>query len=616
MVWYLLLTAPYTPQPTPPLSPPKTTVQDSVPPPPVSQPASTIASPPLVTSPPIIAASIPAPILTKDPFVNVNTFDVGAKTEEPPKVTTEPISPTLSADSSPVLGGDEFEFDSTYYSPYQIPIEEDESTPATKQQIDSVHEKLDTLIDSTKKYNDVVLKAFMDATLHQYTESIDKCTVTMDDSTSMCKRATSEDKDLRDSQVFLDFFKGHADSNAAKVTESIEMKGFSERIVPLQQGGEEEKPQPIPLKPKVKTEPKDNLALGSGIKEKKRHVIGENDESDEDQETLSEILKRKKRDAEIDETLRVAKEAEERGKEKKEEDDALCCKKMLFLRLTKETLIKEAIESPSTLWLEPMTSFDCDNTRNSQFDMPITRKAFIFHCFYSTVEVSSPHPQLDCELIDFYLTFGQPQYLTWSAQKIITVKVLKPSPARNFIIVSFKIARGSDNSVSVISLEHLPNLNPHDWIFLFNILLTNSKEYGPILEHLKRMIACYMQEVSKMDQEVANFLRKKPTVKPTAKPGDVNKMTLGQIDSTHLTVMFTSFKGENFLFALVDKHLFSTDYLEHIINIIHRCKANSESDKKNFKDMLKWYITFRQTLLAIIPGVFKTVTKSVIAQLN
>ena len=71
---------------------------------------------------------------------------------------------------------------------------------------------------------------------------------------------------------------------------------------------------------------------------------------------------------------------------------------MLFPPWTKETLIKEAIESPSTLWLEPVTSFDCDNTRDSQFDMPITRKAFVFHCFDSTTEVPSPHPQVDHEL--------------------------------------------------------------------------------------------------------------------------------------------------------------------------------------------------------------------------
>ena len=79
----------------------------------------------------------------------------------------------------------------------------------------------------------------------------------------------------------------------------------------------EQKPQPIPLKSKVKTELKDNLASVSSVKERKNCVIGEDDKDDEDQETISEILNRKKRDEEIDETLRAAKEAEEREKRKK-----------------------------------------------------------------------------------------------------------------------------------------------------------------------------------------------------------------------------------------------------------------------------------------------------------
>ncbi|XP_052622628.1 zinc finger BED domain-containing protein RICESLEEPER 2-like [Lactuca sativa] len=174
--------------------------------------------------------------------------------------------------------------------------------------------------------------------------------------------------------------------------------------------------------------------------------------------------------------------------------------------------------------------------------MPITRKAFTFHCFDSTVEVPFPNTKVDRELIDFYLKYDQPQYLTWSAQKITTVKVLKPTPTCKFVNVRFKITRGFANSVSMISLADLPNLNPHDWILLYNILLTNSKEYEPILEHLKRMLASYIYEVATMDQEIEKVMNKKPTVKTTQKLGDVNQMMIGQIDSKHLTVMFT--KGE------------------------------------------------------------------------
>ncbi|XP_023754465.1 uncharacterized protein LOC111902886 [Lactuca sativa] len=161
---------------------PRVQVTIATPPSSSSPPVSTIAPPPLVSSTPITTAPLPPLIFSKptftttsiitstiDSFVNVNTSDVGAKTEEPPKVTTEPISPTPSSGSNPVLGGAEFEFDSTYYRPYHIPDEEDESAPATKQQIDSIHEKLDSLLDSTTKYNDVVLKAFRDIALNEYT---------------------------------------------------------------------------------------------------------------------------------------------------------------------------------------------------------------------------------------------------------------------------------------------------------------------------------------------------------------------------------------------------------------------------------------------------------------
>ena len=285
------------------------------------------------------------------------------------------------------------------------------------------------------------------------------------------------------------------------------------------------------------------------------------------------------------------------------------CKKALFPEWNRDTLINQAIEFPSVYWLEPVASFDCDNSKDSQFDMPITRKAFTFHCFEATVEFPHPHPKVDRELIDFYLKYGQPQYLTWSAQKIMKVKVLKPSPAGRFVNVNFKITRGSANTVSIISLADLPNLNPHDWILLYNILLSDPREYEPILDHLKRMLASYIHELATMDQEIAKVMNKKPTVKPTPKPGDVNMMKLGQIDSANLTVMFTKGEGLRFLFALADKHLFSTDCLEHIINIIHRCKQNSAADKKNFTDMLRWYITFRHHMIAIIPKVFKTVKK-------
>ena len=73
--------------------------------------------------------------------------------------------------------------------------------------------------------------------------------------------------------------------------------------------------------------------------------------------------------------------------------------------------------------------------------------------------------------------------------------------------------------------------------------------------------------------------------------------------------MFTRNEGQKCLFALADKHLYTTSCLEYVLGIINRCKQNSEDDKKYFNDMIHWYIRFRQTILAIIPCLFDTTKK-------
>ena len=97
----------------------------------------------------------------------------------------------------------------------------------------------------------------------------------------------------------------------------------------------------------------------------------------------------------MDDNLKITKEAEETEKRNKEKEDILQCKKALFPEWTRDVLISQAIKSPSFYWLEPIASFDCNNSKDSQFDMPITRKAFTFHCFDSTVEVPFPTPKVD-----------------------------------------------------------------------------------------------------------------------------------------------------------------------------------------------------------------------------
>ncbi|KAL7598233.1 hypothetical protein Lser_V15G23052 [Lactuca serriola] len=78
-------------------------------------------------------------------------------------------------------------------------------------------------------------------------------------------------------------------------------------------------------------------------------------------------------------------------------------------------------------------------------------------------------------------------------------------------------------------------------------------------------------------------------------------MQMGRIDPKRNFVMFTRNEGQKCLFALADKHLYTTACLEHVLRIIHRCKQNSADEKKYFDDMIQWYIHFRQTILALIP---------------
>ncbi|KAL7600589.1 hypothetical protein Lser_V15G21551 [Lactuca serriola] len=75
--------------------------------------------------------------------------------------------------------------------------------------------------------------------------------------------------------------------------------------------------------------------------------------------------------------------------------------------------------------------------------------------------------------------------------------------------------------------------------------------------------------------------------------------------------MFTRAEGQKCLFALADKHLYTTACLEHVLSIIKRCKENSADDVKYFNDMIQWYVRFRQTIISLTKCLFNTVKKKV-----
>ena len=135
------------------------------------------------------------------------------------------------------------------------------------------------------------------------------------------------------------------------------------------------------------------------------------------------------------------------------------------------------------------------------------------------------------------------------------------------------------------------------------------------MAHIKRILVLYIYEVAKLDIEIANVLNRKPTVNQIGKASDMSEMCMGKIDTDHWTVMFQRGTGapgafQKCLFALPEKHLFSTSYIDHILEIINKCSLNDTTAKKNYNDMIQWYIAFRSSLLAVIPKLFNTIKKT------
>ncbi|CAI9284529.1 unnamed protein product [Lactuca saligna] len=81
------------------------------------------------------------------------------------------------------------------------------------------------------------------------------------------------------------------------------------------------------------------------------------------QKPLDEANNPKKGD--LDENLRIAREADAREKELCDAQVTLETEKSIFPTLTIEHIMNEAVENPSIYWLDPVVSFDLENTLDS-----------------------------------------------------------------------------------------------------------------------------------------------------------------------------------------------------------------------------------------------------------
>nr|KAJ0204499.1 hypothetical protein LSAT_V11C500263340 [Lactuca sativa] len=506
---------------------PEVLVQSQEPsPPPISIPVSTPPIFPVITSQPSSTIPISATIFieattTTTTGVQTNVSDTGARSSAPeplvttePPVTTTPPSPTQSTETNTVLGVN------ASVDNLQRSLEtEMTNLEVARKAIQAANENLHANVNDHVTQLEAEL-----AVENQIMDELDKCTSNLNIQNLKLCSATTELNDLKSEREVIRSFVGDVHSmllHLLNAHDSIlttldilsRIEGVSVISVQPKQGGEKEKENvntQLPPEPKSTAAPKVNVASVSK-RDKKKKKICEDDVDDDDDfdDTLGENLskpfqKTKPSDKELAE--KIEKETVELEKKLKEKE-LLDKKKSIFPEWTIDSLQIEAIDEPGTHWLEPVMSFGLEKSKDVQFDMLITRKAFIFHCFNSTAVIPSP-----------------------DSKRITTIKVLKPYSAGKFVKVKFKVTRGSEGSVHNFSLPDIPNLNPHDWILLNNILLSNPQEYQPIIGHIKRMLICYIHEVEKMDKEISSAIHKRPTIKPSGRTGNVNVMVKGTID--------------------------------------------------------------------------------------
>ncbi|CAI9298239.1 unnamed protein product [Lactuca saligna] len=147
--------------------------------------------------------------------------------------------------------------------------------------------------------------------------------------------------------------------------------------------------------------------------------------------------------------------------------------------------------------------------------------AFLFQCFEKIEEELISKKALNLNLFNLYLKYAKPQYQTWSLKKIIGVKVCSVVPTEDFTNIRFKGFREKDKVLDEFTLAEFPFMNPFDWIYLFNIVSKDENKYEPIVAHLRRILICYIQEIAKMDVDIAVVLKKRTLMKPEEEAKDL-----------------------------------------------------------------------------------------------
>lgn len=156
-------------------------------------------------------------------------------------------------------------------------------------------------------------------------------------------------------------------------------------------------------------------------------------------------------------------------------------------------------------------------------------------------------------------------------------------------------------------LLDLPKMNPYDWIVLLSIVSKDPIKYKPIFLILRRMIRGYIQEVRKLDVEIANKLNRKPIVKPLDQPEVFENREIGFIEKESWGIFYQATYNvvdRYCMLYLRDKHFYPSTTLINVLLMTEIKKLNKPSNAICVSNILRWWVIIRMILLKNILKVF------------
>ncbi|CAI9284419.1 unnamed protein product [Lactuca saligna] len=244
--------------PTPPPSHTHTSIAIIIapsPPPVSTQPIPTLSQPPLATvisqtvttgplpvssqpqptipiSTPIFIDSTIVPTISIQPFVSINIYD----TEAEPLGFLTHVSPPISSinhdDPDMVFCDDEDkDIEGFNYSPFQIRTEKDDVEHITTGQLQSLHEKIDQLLQSTKAsstddYAKAAVESLFERIMKQHNASVDTSNKVVANFAEVCMSTTEKvDKLIEKTTSFMENFQTTYNSNTTSANEALKILG-------------------------------------------------------------------------------------------------------------------------------------------------------------------------------------------------------------------------------------------------------------------------------------------------------------------------------------------------------------------------------------------------------